>query len=125
MNTMELINCYIVNTHSYCLAIFCATISSPALARERLRYSERSQNFQKFVKKTAIFPEHLQIRNICRVFIKYCVFSLKFFEFSELCQFCCSAGVLPAWRVYTDTEGKQSPENMLKNTIFNEHPVCL
>ena len=29
------------------------------------------------------------------------VFSLNFFEFSELCQFCCSAGVLPAWRVYT------------------------
>ena len=29
------------------------------------------------------------------------VFYLKFFEFSELCQFCCSAGVLPAWRVYT------------------------
>ena len=28
-------------------------------------------------------------------------FSLKIFEFSELCQFCCSASVLPAWRVYT------------------------
>ena len=37
-----------------------------------------------------------------RVFIKYCVFSLKFCDFSELCQFwCCSAGVLPAWCVYT------------------------
>ena len=36
-----------------------------------------------------------------RVFIKYCVFSLKFFDFSELCQFCCCAGVLPAWCVYT------------------------
>ena len=35
------------------------------------------------------------------VFIKYCVFSLKFDDFSELCQFCCSAGVLPAWCVYT------------------------
>ena len=28
-------------------------------------------------------------------------FTLKFCDFSELCQFCCSAGVLPAWRVYT------------------------
>ena len=51
-----------------------------------------------------------------RVFINYCVFSLKFWNFSELCQFCCSAGVLPAWCVctHTDTEGKQgkgkSPE---------------
>ena len=35
-----------------------------------------------------------------RVFIKYCVFPLKCY-FSELCQFCCSAGVLPAWCVYT------------------------
>ena len=41
-----------------------------------------------------------------RVFIKYCVFSLKCCDFSELCQSCCSAGVRPAiWRpkrkVYT------------------------
>ena len=36
-----------------------------------------------------------------RVFIKYRVFSLKFCDFSELCQFCCSAGFLPAWCVYT------------------------
>ena len=36
-----------------------------------------------------------------RVFIKYCVFSLKFCDFSELCQFCCSTGFLPAWCVYT------------------------
>ena len=47
-----------------------------------------------------------------RVFIKYCVFSLIFWNFSELCQFCCSPGVLPAWRVYThtDTEKGKSPE---------------
>ena len=32
---------------------------------------------------------------------------------------------LPGVCTHTDTEGKQSPENMLKNTIFNEHPVCL
>ena len=36
-----------------------------------------------------------------RVFIKYCVFSLNFCDFSELCQFCCTAGFLPAWCVYT------------------------
>ena len=28
-----------------------------------------------------------------RAFIKYCVFFLKCCDFSELCQFCCSAGV--------------------------------
>ena len=33
---------------------------------------------------------------IYRVFIKYCVFSLKFCDFSELCQYCWSAGILPA-----------------------------
>ena len=59
-------------------------------------------------------------------------FSLKFCDFSELCQFWCSAGVLPAI-VYThghhrvDTERGQSPEYILiflkKKTIFNEHPV--
>ena len=32
-----------------------------------------------------------------RVFIKYCVFTLKFCDFSELC----SAGVLPAWCLHT------------------------
>ena len=66
-----------------------------------------------------------------RVFIKYCVFSLKFCDFSELCQFSCSAGVLPAWYVYTHwhqgkTEKGQSSEYSKifeKNTIFNEHPV--
>ena len=36
-----------------------------------------------------------------RVFIKYCIFSLKCCDFSELCQFCFSAGFLPALCVYT------------------------
>ena len=68
-----------------------------------------------------------------RVFIEYCVFSLKFCDFSELCQFCCSlVCFLPAWCVYKHwhrgkTEKGQSPEYFLKigkkNTIFNEHPV--
>ena len=67
-----------------------------------------------------------------RVFIKYCVFSLKCSDFSELCQFCFSAGVLPAWCVYTHchqrgkTEKGQRPEYSKifgKNTIINEHPV--
>ena len=56
-------------------------------------------------------------------------FSLKFCDFSELCQFCCIAGVLPAWCVYTHwrTKRKQSPEYFKifeQNTISNEHPVC-
>ena len=56
-----------------------------------------------------------------RVFIKYCVFSLKCCDFSELCQFCCSAGVLPAWCVYTHwhwgkTERGQSPGYILKSS---------
>ena len=46
-----------------------------------------------------------------RVFIKYCVFSLKYCDFSELCQFSCSAGFRPTGVcTHTDTEGKQSPE---------------
>ena len=32
-----------------------------------------------------------------RVFIKYYVLSLKFCDFSELCQLCCSADILPAF----------------------------
>ena len=55
-------------------------------------------------------------------------FSLKFCDFSEPCQFCCSGG---ARCVYTHwhqgkTEKGQSPEYskiLWKNTIFNEHPV--
>ena len=66
------------------------------------------------------------------MFIKYCVFSLKFCDFSELCQFCCSAGVLPAGVcTHTDTKGKQGKARVRKilkssekNTIFNEHPVA-
>ena len=38
---------------------------------------------------------------VYRVFIKYCVFSFIFCDFSELCQFCYSTGSLPAWCVYT------------------------
>ena len=66
-----------------------------------------------------------------RVFSKHCVFSLKFCDFPELCQFCCSAGVLPAWCVYTNwhrgkTEKGQSPEyfkifgkkQYLMNTLY-------
>ena len=59
-------------------------------------------------------------------------FFLIFFYFSELCQFCCSAFVLPAWCVYTHlhrgkTEKGKSPEYFKifeKNTIFNEQPVA-
>ena len=59
-----------------------------------------------------------------RVFIKYCVFSLKFCDFSELCQSGCSAGFLPAGRVYThtDTEKGQSPGYF---KIFGEKKIYL
>ena len=73
---------------------------------------------------------------IYRVFIKYCVFSLKFCVFSELCLFCCSAGFLPAWYVctHTDTEGKQSSEyfekfgkktQYLMNTLYVPQLSCV
>ena len=67
-----------------------------------------------------------------RVLINHCVFFLKFWIFLN-CQFCCSAGVLPAWCVYThwhhrgETVKCKSPEYFKifkNNTIFNEHPVC-
>ena len=52
---------------------------------------------------------------IYRMFIKYCVFSLKCCDFSELCQFCCSYGVLPAIRRSTHTltlrQNRERPES--------------
>ena len=52
-----------------------------------------------------------------RVFIKYCVFYLKFCDFSELC---CSAGVLPAWCVYTHWQREKTESGKyIKNTICN------
>ena len=53
-----------------------------------------------------------------RVFIKYCVFSLKCCDFSELCQFFSSAGFLPR-----GNKVRNILKNLEKNTIFNEHPV--
>ena len=38
---------------------------------------------------------HLGLK-IYRVFVKYCVFSLNCWDSSQLCQFCCSSGVIPA-----------------------------
>ena len=49
----------------------------------------------------ARMPIVVQECGMYRVFIRYCVFSWKFCYFSELCQYCCSAGVLPSWCVYT------------------------
>ena len=56
-----------------------------------------------------------------------------FCDFSELCQFCFSTGVLPAHGVHTHwrrgkTEKGQSPEYFKifeKNTIYNKHPVYI
>ena len=66
-----------------------------------------------------------------RVSIEYCVFSLKFCDFSEL-RGSAAALVfyLPGMCTHADTEGKQRKarvRNILKssekNTIFNEHPL--
>ena len=65
--------------------------------------------------------------------IKYCVFSSKCCDFSELCQFCCNALVfyLPGACTHIDAEGKQRKVRVRniyfkkseKNTIYNEQPV--
>ena len=73
--------------------------------------------------KKGIWINSKRLRENYRVFIKCCVFSLKFCDFSEPCQFCWSAGVLPAWWVYTHwrrgkTEKSQSPEYF---KIFGKH----
>ena len=65
------------------------------------------------------------------VFIKYCVFSLKFLIFLNSANYPASlVFYLPSVCKHTDTEGKQRKarvRNILisseKNTIFNEHPV--
>ena len=57
-----------------------------------------------------------------RVFLKYCVFSLKCCDFSELCQFCCSAGVLHTCLVCVHTltprENRERPRvrNVLESS---------
>ena len=81
-----------------------------------------------FSTRCLTIPAKSAVITLYWVFIKDCVFSLKCCDFSALCQFCCSAGFLPAWYVYTHwhrgkTEKGQSPKNSDKNTIFNEHPV--
>ena len=66
-----------------------------------------------------------------RVFIKYCVFSLKFWIFLNSASSAASAG-FPCICTHTDIEGEQRKarvRNILKssgkNTIFNEHPVVI
>ena len=59
-----------------------------------------------------------------RVFIKYCVFSFEFCDFSELCQFCRSTGVLSAISRfkrevrYTHTDTKEKPRKARFRNIF-------
>ena len=61
------------------------------------------------------------------VFIKYCVFSFKCCNFSELCQFCCSAGVLtprenrerPEFGIYLKSSDKKT--QYLKNTLYKTY----
>ena len=75
-------------------------------------------------------PQHLRC---CAYCTGCCEFSVKLCDFSELCQFCCSASDLPAWCVYTHwhqvkTEKGQSSEyskifwekkQYLMNTLYN------
>ena len=52
-----------------------------------------------------------------RVFIKYCVFSLKIFNFLNSASSAAAlVFYLPGVCTHTDTEGKQSPENILKSS---------
>ena len=61
-----------------------------------------------------------------RMFIKYCVFSLKFCDFSELCQFCCSAGFLPVWCLYTHWhQGKTEEGKILKYSKKIQYTPCI
>ena len=82
-----------------------------------------SNNFlPRQISRCHVFRYSLDNINMYRVFIKYCVFSLKFCDFSELYQFCCSAGVLsylPGLCTHTETEGKQRKakvRNILKSS---------
>ena len=61
-----------------------------------------------------------------RVFIKYCVFSLKCFFLNSASSAAALVFYLPGVCTHTDPEGKQSLEYFKifgKNTIFNEHPL--
>ena len=49
-------------------------------------------------------------------------FPYSFVIFFYLCQFCCSAGVLPAWPVYTHCH-REKTESRIYIKILNEHPV--
>ena len=61
------------------------------------------------------------------MFIEYCVFSLKCCIFSELFHLCCSAGVLPAWCVYTHRHrGKTERDKSLEYfKIFKKHIILI
>ena len=73
---------------------------------KKTRYTKASLRYNKY-KLAFPFITGIDIRFkigkyvMYRVFINYCVFSLKFCDFSDLCQFYCSAGVVPACCVYT------------------------
>ena len=60
--------------------------------------------------------------------IKYCVFSLKFCDFSELCQFmlqrwCSTSLVCVHTLAPRENRVRNISKSSEKNTIFNEHPV--
>ena len=87
------------------LAAVSAISEDAAVAAERRRHwAEVLERQEKIFYETGLaqlspiqarYAQFLSVRRFYRMFINYCVFSLKCCDFSELCQFCCSASVLP------------------------------
>ena len=53
-----------------------------------------------------------------RVLIRYCGFSLKFCDFSELCQFCCTKGKQRKTRVRNILKSFEKKTQSLMNTLY-------
>ena len=112
-NSFFLSNLLVVYLRTYLTNCFVRKPSSLWVVKDSLQVRpEPGKNYICLILQ-AKFP--WDILGIYRVFNKYCVFSLKYCDFSELRQFCCRAGFLPAWCVYTHwhrgkTEKGQSQE---------------
>ena len=85
----------VISTHDVKLTIKCPDNSLCSFSQEKFLID----SYYGYV--VMIIRRMKTVKIKYRVFIKYCDFILNFCDSSELCQFCCSAGVLPAWCVYT------------------------
>ena len=131
-------------------SIFLILVPGLMLSLETLTDMKKSFVIPINIPHVQCYPQRIWYRDILllqfiiswtyRLFINYCAFSLKRCDFSELCQFCCSAGVLPAWRVYTihtltQRENRERPvfgifQNFKKkqysmNTLYYNIPLNL